>query len=400
MISPSSNLPPESNRRWILILGAVVAIGPLSIDMYLPGLPTLQRHFHSDATATQLSLAVFFAGLAIGQLIYGPVSDRFGRRTPLLVGLAIYVIATLGCALAPSMPALIGLRFLQALGSCSGIVMTRAMVRDRFPPQDMARILSLLILVIGIAPILAPILGSVVLEHLGWQAIFHIQAAFGVLCFVAVATYIAETHRPPPGTSLSLGSALAGYAQLLSHRRFMGYALAGGTAQGGMFAYISVSSFVFIEIYALSPNAYAWIFGANAFGLIAASQVNRWLLGRYPAQKVLRAAIAAYFASSLVLLFAASTGFGGLPGVLLPLWLCITSLGFTFPNSVAAAMAPFGDRAGAASGLLGTLQFVIAGTTAAIVGHWYDGSAVPMAAVIAVCGLGSNLLLHWVARAR
>jgi MFS transporter, DHA1 family, multidrug resistance protein len=388
------------NKRWILILGAVVAIGPLSIDMYLPGLPTLQRHFNSDATATQLSLALFFAGLATGQLIYGPVSDRFGRRRPLLFGLGLYIIATLGCALAPSMSALIGLRFLQALGGCAGIVMTRAMVRDRFEPQDMARILSLLLLVIGVAPILAPLLGSVVLEMLGWQAIFYTQAAFAVLCFIAVFTNITETHHPPAGTSLSFDTAIRGYAHLLTHRRFMGYALAGGTAQGGMFAYISVSSFVFIEVYGLSPGQFATLFGANAFGLIAAAQVNRWLLNHYPAQKVLRAAIAVYLLSGLLLLAASLTGLGGLRGILVPLWVCITSLGFTFPNSVAAAMAPFGDRAGAASGLLGTLQFVVAGTTATLVGHYYDGSAVPMAAVIVACGLAANLLLQWVARAR
>lgn len=377
-----------------------MAIGPLSIDMYLPSLPALQQHFHSDAAATQLSLAVFFAGLATGQLIYGPVSDRYGRRRPLLFGLGLYVLATLGCALAPSMPALIGLRFLQALGGCAGIVMTRAMVRDRFEPQDMARILSLLLLVIGVAPILAPLLGSVVLETLGWQAIFYLQAAFASLCIIAVTLNIAETYYPPAGATLSFRSALLGYAQLLSHRRFMGYALAGGTAQGGMFAYISVSSFVFIEVYGLSPGSYATIFGANAFGLIAAAQVNRWLLNSFPAQKVLRAAIAVYFLSGLVLLGACLTGIGGLGGVLLPLWVCITSLGFTFPNSVAAAMAPFGDRAGAASGLLGTLQFIVAGTTATIVGHYYDGSAVPMAAVIVACGFAANLLLQWVSRAR
>lgn len=393
-------MPADSNRRWILILGAVVAIGPLAIDMYLPALPLLQRHFHSDAAATQLSLAVFFAGLAIGQLVYGPVSDRYGRKRPLLVGLAIYVLATFGCALASSMTAFIALRFLQALGGCAGMVITRAMVRDRFPPQDMARILSLLVLVIGAAPILAPALGGVVLERLGWQAIFHFQAGYGLLCLLAVTRWIGETHQPAADARLSLGSALRGYASLLAHHRFMGYALSGGIAQGGMFAYIAVSAFVFIEVYGLSPSAYAWLFGANAFGLIAASQINRTLLDRYPAQTVLKAAIGTYFAGGLALLVTALTGAGGLAGILLPLWLCITSLGFTFPNSVAAAMAPFGDRAGAASGLLGTLQFAIAGTTAAAVGHWYDGSAVPMALAIAGCGLASSLLLYWVTRTR
>lgn len=365
----------------------------MSIDMYLPGLPALQAHYAASEAKTQLTLAAYFVGMALGQLAYGPVSDRFGRRLPLLVGLTIYTAASLGCALAPSMDALIGLRFLQALGGSAGIVLTRAMVRDRHSPQDMARVLSALILVIGAAPILAPSAGGMVLAVSSWQTIFFILTLYGALSWLAVSLAIAETHHGQRAP-LSLKSMLSGYARLLSHKRFMGYALSGGIAQGGMFAYISASSFVFIEHYGLSPTTYGWLFGLNAFGLIAGSQVNIRLLKRLPAQRVLRAALGTYLVASLLLLLAAWTGFGGLWGLLPPLFICISSLGFTFPNSTAGAMAPFGDRAGMASALLGSLQFTIAGFAGAIVGLLHDGTALPMAAVIAFCGLAATAVLR------
>jgi DHA1 family bicyclomycin/chloramphenicol resistance-like MFS transporter len=384
--------------RWILALGAIVAIGPLSIDMYLPALPELQRHFGTDAASVQLTLATFFAGLAGGQLVYGALADRYGRKLPLLAGLVLYTVASAGCALATSIHALVALRLAQALGGCAGMVMARAMVRDRFPPQDMARVLSQLVLVMGVAPMLAPLAGSAVLRWAGWQAIFVALAAFGALC-VAAAASLPETHPPARRIErLSLGSALRGYAHLLRHRKFMGYALAGAVAQGGMFAYISVSAFVFIQAYGFSPTAFSWLFGANAAGLILASQLNAALLRRIPAQRVLARAIGTYLGAAVVMLAAALSGIGGAAGVIVPLWICIASLGFTFPNSTAAAMAPFGDRAGSASALLGTLQFATAGGTSVLVGHLYGGGASSMAAVMATCGAASLLLLRFAAR--
>lgn len=241
--------------RWILVLGAVVAIGPLSIDMYLPALPELQRTLGADAAQVQWTLAAFFAGLAAGQLVYGPLSDRYGRKPLLLIGLGVFVLASLLCARAPGIHSLIALRLLQALGGCAGMVTTRAMLRDRFAPQDMARILSMLVLVMGVAPMLAPLAGSAVLRFADWRAIFLLLAAFGALCFAAVALTLAESHPPERRlTSLSMVSALRGYAHLLTHRKFVGYALSGAAAQGGMFAYITVSAFVFIEAYGLSPD--------------------------------------------------------------------------------------------------------------------------------------------------
>lgn len=398
--APATAPAPRITPLWILVLGGIVAIGPLSIDMYLPALPSLQRHFGTDPAAAQATLAAFFAGLAGGQLLYGPLSDRFGRKPPLLAGLAIYVAASAWCAFAPSIQGLIALRLLQAAGGCAGMVITRAIVRDCAAPQDMARILSRLVLVMGIAPMVAPLAGSAVLHFAGWQAIFGVLAGFGALCIATAAFLLAETH--PPGRrllSLSFASALRGYGHLLRHRRFMGYALAGGVAQGGMFAYISVSAFVFIEVYGLTPGEFGWLFGGNVAGLILASQLNAAALRRVAAQRVLVLAIRTYLGAALVMLAAAATGAGGMAGVALPLWVCLACLGFTFPNSIAAAMAPFGDRAGSASGLLGMLQFTMAGIASVTVGYLYDGSAVPMAGVIAGCGAISLALLRVAGRA-
>ncbi len=378
-------------------MGTIVAIGPMSIDMYLPSLPALQAHFAVSAAEVQLTLATYFIGLALGQIAYGPIADRFGRRLPLLIGLALYSASSLVCALALSIDALIAARFAQAIGGCAGMIVTRAMVRDRFEPQDMARITSNLVLVMGVAPILAPLAGGQLLALAGWQAIFLVLTLFGVLCFALSWFGLPETLIQR-GEPLQWGRTVRNYARLLSHRRFMGYTLAGGVATSGMFAYISGSAFVFIEVFGVTPQQFGWFFGSNAAGLIVASQLNRYALDRFRAERVLRAALTSYAMFGVILVLCAATGFGGLWGVALPLFACISSLGFSFPNATAAAMAPFGDRAGLASAMMGTLQFSIAAITGALVGHFHNGTAVPMAVVIAVCGLLSVILLRVLVR--
>lgn len=379
-------------RRFVFTAAAVMAIGPLSIDMYLPSLPALQAHFGVDTGATQLTLSAYFIGLAIGQLIYGPVSDRLGRKTPLLFGLALYSLVSLACAYAPSMYSLVLLRFLQALGGCAGMVITRAMVRDLYPPQEMARVLSTLVLIMGVAPILAPLLGGQIFLLMGWRAIFLVMTGYSLLCFLGIYA-LPETSRSR-SEALRFGNVIAGYIRLLRHQRFMGYALAGGVAQAGMFAYISGSSFVFIEVYGVSPAHFGWLFGSMAFGLVTAAQVNAFVLTRYRSEYVLRIALLANACSGVVLLIDALTGFGGLFGILIPLFCGMSSLGFSFPNSTAGAMAPFGDRAGMAAALLGTLQFSFAGISGSIVGHLFDGTAVPMAAVVCTCAVSARILLQ------
>lgn len=387
---------PPPARGWIALLAAIVAIAPMSIDMYLPGLPELQRHFGADAASAQLTLSAYFIGMALSQLVYGPVSDRYGRRPPLLFGIGLYVLASLGCVFATDIGALIALRCLQALGGAAGMVIVRAMVRDCYPPQEMARISSMLLLVMGVAPILAPTVGGQILVLFGWQAIFVVLVLYGAACWAGVALSLKETIRERQ-PSLDLADVARAYLRMLRHRRFMGYALAGGIAQAGMFAYIAGSSFVFIDIYGLTPNHYAWMFGANAFGLIAAAQINARLLCRVRSERLLQAALAANALGGILLTAAAATGFGGLPLILLLLFMTISSLGFSFPNSTAAAMAPFGDRAGTASALLGTLQSVFAAVSSAVLGHLHDGTPVPMTAVMAVCGIAAVGILRSVA---
>ncbi len=382
-----------SERRRILLLGAIIALAPLSIDLYLPALPTIQAALGATEAQAQLTLSAYFLGLALGQLIYGPVADRIGRRKPLFFGLLLYAGSALGCALATDIDSLIALRCLQALGGCSGMVIVRAVVRDLYTPQDMARVLSLLLLVMGVAPILAPVVGSWIFVALGWHAVFMVLVGYALVCLAATARLLPETLKTP-GEALHLGRVLRGYGRLLGHRRFMGYALSGGIAQSGMFAYIAVSSFVFIDVYGLTPTQYGLLFGVNAFGLILGSQLNQWVLKHYRSEHVLKGALAAFAIFGVILAVLIWTDTGGLTAALIPLWCCITSLGFTFPNSTAAAMAPFGDRAGMAAALLGTLQYGLAALASAAVAHLHDGTAKPMALTIAGCGLLSVVVLR------
>ncbi|HSH42448.1 MAG TPA: Bcr/CflA family efflux MFS transporter, partial [Arenicellales bacterium] len=222
----------KEHRRLLLILGAIVAIAPLSIDMYLPSLPQLQKHFSVDAAAVQLTLSTYFIGMAIGQIFYGPVSDRIGRLLPLYFGMALFVLASLACVLAPSIEALTIARVFQALGGCAGIVVVRAIVRDRFEPREMAQALSMLLMIMGVAPILAPVFGAQMLEYFGWQSIFVVLVAYGLLCILAIRLGLEESWTPP-AQPLRAAHVLGIYGRLLSHRRFMGFALAGSTAQAG-----------------------------------------------------------------------------------------------------------------------------------------------------------------------
>ena len=379
---------PHSLLRLTLILGSLSAFTPLAVDMYLPGLPALERALGTDAGKVQLTLSLFFLGLAIGQLFYGPLSDRFGRRGPLLAGNLLYVAASIACALSPDIDTLIVARFLQAFGSCAGLVIARAMVRDLFEPREGARVMSLLMLVMGVAPILAPLLGGYVLVWFGWPAIFWFLAAFGLATMVVAQLGLPETNRAQPAARLTIGSALRSYGQLLLQRRFMGYTLASSLGMGGMFAYIAGSPFIFIDLFRVPAEQYGWIFGINAVGIIGMSQVNRALLRRFTLDEVLIVAVCVMAVAGLALLAAAMFSLGGLFGLWLPLFLYIASLGAVLPNAAASAMAGEAHRAGTAAALMGMLQFVFGAITSGLVGALHDGTTLPMAAIVAVSGLG------------
>jgi DHA1 family bicyclomycin/chloramphenicol resistance-like MFS transporter len=374
---------PRLTGGLILVLGALTAFGPLSIDMYLPSLPTLERAFGTTATSVQLTLSAFLAGMAIGQAFYGPLSDRFGRKPPLYFGLTVYVAASVACAYAPSVDAMIVLRFVQAASGCAGIVVARAIVRDLVEGAEAARAFSTLILVMGVAPILAPLLGGYVLQWFGWQAIFWALAAFGLACLVAVATRVPETRPPELRTSGGIVSAVIVYARLVADRRFLGYSLTSGLALAGMFVYITTSPHLFIDVFGVSTQAYGWLFGGNAAGFIAVSQLNRLLLRRFDMHRILAWGVRINLGAGLVLLLVAVSGFDGLAAILAPLFVAIASLGILMPNAVAAALAGHAVHAGSASALIGTTQFVLGAAAGAIAAGLHSESALAMAVAIA-----------------
>lgn len=373
------------NLRMVLILGALSAFGPLAIDFYLPAFPAMAQAFATDEKHVQTTLAAYFLGLSLGQLAYGPVADRFGRRIPLLFGVALFTLASLACAYAPNLDTLIVARFVQALGGCAGMVLSRAIVSDKCDPVASAKVFSQLMLVMGLAPILAPMLGGVLVNLAGWQSIFLTLSLFSAACLVAIGLGLPESlpaHMPRQ----PLSGALRQYLRLLADRVFVGHALTGGVAIAGMFAYIAGSPFVFIKLYGVPAEHYGWLFGTNAAGFILVAQINARLLAKRGPAFLLVRAVWLYLAAGLVLLGVAALRPAHLWPLLVPLFVCISSLGCIIPNASACAMSGQGARAGSASALMGCLQFSVAAGAAALVGLLHDGSAVPMTLVVSLCG--------------
>ncbi|MBX9634680.1 MAG: Bcr/CflA family multidrug efflux MFS transporter [Magnetospirillum sp.] len=388
----------RSRREIILILGIFTALAPLAIDMYLPALPQLGIVFASDPARVQSTLASFFLGFALGQAFYGPVADRWGRKPPLYGSLALFALASAGCALASSIQVLIGLRFLQALGACAGGVIARAMVRDLFEPREAPRVYASLVLVMGAAPMLAPMAGGWLLAVLGWRSIFWALAATGIVGLVLLHFRLPESHRQRDGRAGGLCGVLQAYGRLLCDRPFMGHTLAGGIAMAGMFAYISGSPFVFIQLHGVPPEHFGWFFGLNALGFVVVAQINGRLLNGVDARRVLMGGQLLQLAAGAVLVAEAVWGWGGLAGIAVPLFVFIASLGFITPSATALAMAPQGANAGTASALLGTMQFSIAALVSFALSLLQDGTARPMTMVMLGCALSGLVISRMLAR--
>jgi MFS transporter, DHA1 family, multidrug resistance protein len=380
---------PIRKVELIIITGAISAFASLSIDTYLPALPSLERVFSTTSTQVQLTLASFFVAFAMGQAFYGPIIDRFGRKRPLCAALLLYATASAGCALAWSIGVLVMMRFVQALGACAGGVIARAIVRDCFDAHETARIFSLLILVTGLSPMLAPILGGYVFVSFGWRAIFWLLSLVGMIFFAGVSLRLPETFYVDDNATLRFREVLTGYGRLFVNPHYMGYALAGAFCVAGMFAYIAGSPFVFIELFHVRPNHFGWIFGMNAFGFVVASQFNARLVPRHGPAVLLKIANRVQTIAGLVLLAAALTGAGSMAGIMVPLFVYIACIGFILPNSTALAMAPFRANAGMASALLGTVQFTLGAVASTIIGLLHNQTPIPMSGLIAVCGVTS-----------
>ncbi|WP_020422521.1 Bcr/CflA family multidrug efflux MFS transporter [Amycolatopsis sp. ATCC 39116] len=385
--------------RYALILGGLSAFAPLSIDMYLPALPRMADDLRSSAPTLQLTLTAFIIGLALGQLIAGPLSDSLGRRRPLLAGLVLYAVASVLCAVSPTAELLIVGRSVQALGAAAGMVIARACVRDLFAGTAMTKFFSMLMLVSGLAPILAPVIGGQVLRLTSWRGVFVVLAVFGAVLLVAAALAMPETLPAERRRPARIGSTLRGYGVLLRDRSFVGYALSAGLMFAGLFAYISASSFVLQDVYGLSPQEYSLVFGANGLGIVIAGQVNGRIVGRVRERTLLTVGLSASAAGGVGVLAAA---LAGLPlGVLLaPLLVMVSSIGLVMPNASSLALAEHPHNAGAASALLGVMQFVVGGLATPLVSIGGEASAVPMGVVMAAFAVVALVVFGTLTRRR
>ena len=385
--------------RYVLVLGGLSAFAPLSIDMYLPALPRMAEDLHSPAPTLQLTLTAFIIGMALGQLVAGPLSDSLGRRRPLMAGLAVYIVASILCAVSPSAELLIAGRSVQALGAAAGMVIARACVRDLFSGTAMTKFFSMLMLVSGLAPILAPVVGGQVLRLTSWRGVFVVLTIFGAALLLAAALAMPETLSPELRRPARIVATLRGYAGLLRDRSFVGYALSGGLMFAGLFAYISASSFVLQDVYALSPQQFSLVFGANGMGIVLTGQVNGRIVGRFRERTLLTVGLCASAVGGTGVLIAALAGLP-LPALLAPLLVMVSSIGLVMPNASSLALAEHPHNAGSASALLGVMQFVVGGLATPLVSIGGEASAVPMGVVMAGFGIVALLVFATLTRPR
>jgi DHA1 family bicyclomycin/chloramphenicol resistance-like MFS transporter len=393
-MSPPHAAALPSRARLALILGTLTAVGPLSIDMYLPAFPAIEAEFGGIPGIAQATLAAFFLGISLGQIAQGPLADRFGRRGPLLAGALLYTLATIGCAIAPDATSFSAARFLAALGGSAGMVIPRAVVRDVSDGTAAATLMSRLLLVMGAAPILAPSLGSLTLAFAGWRVIFWLLALYGVASVVLVWRALPETLPPERRRRDSPAGMVMTYAAILRDGSYLAPALSACAGFGGMFAYIAGSPDAFIRLAGLTGGEYAALFGLNAACFIAAAQVNAWALGRAAPARLLGWGVAGFGASAVALLAVAFAGLSHPVTLAAPVAVAMASLGFIGPNATALALSRQAMRAGSASALSGTMTFGFGAVSGAAVSLLADGTARPMAAALAgwaVLSIASDL---------
>lgn len=391
----------NSTTRLVLILGSMAAIGPLSIDMYLPAFNDIAESLHTDKNQVGYTLTSYFLGIGLGQLMFGPLSDRYGRKKPTIVGLIVFALSALAIYFTPSIDVFIGIRVFMAFGGCIGMITSKAIVRDLFPPEDTARIFSILMLIMGIAPILAPTLGGYMVAEFGWRSIFLFLSIYAVLIVFSISFLLRETKQPDPEISLKPTAVMRDYLRILRNPWFMKYSLAGSLAYAGLFAYISGASFLYMDQLGFSQQEFGWTFGINAGGYILGAQVNNLFLQKWSSTLVSRRTI---FFQTLVAAVMV-TGFfipslfwymtiGGI-------WFYLFCLGLITPNTTAQALAPFERLAGSASALIGALQMLTGALISAIVSLVIGASSLPMLIVMLVCsGAGTVLLQIKVPRSR
>lgn len=382
----------KKERIILLVLGTLIALGPFSIDMYLPGFDNIANEFGITKAQVGFSLTSYFIGIALGQLAYGPVMDRYGRKRPLLIGLVIYILAAISCYYSPNLSWLVSSRFFLALGASAGMVASKAMVRDIFPSEEVARAISFLMLIMGGAPIIAPTIGGMVVSHFSWHMIFLVLAIFAGLMFISVTAFLPESITPDKSVKLRPRSVMSKYSGIFINKIFLTFSLAGSLTIGAMFAYISNAPVLFMDRFQLSETQFGWLFGLNAAGLIAGSQLNRLVLKRFSTFRV------TLTISVLLVVLAAGFVLNSFSGgnfyiTISLLFLILFLLGFQNPNTTALSLYPFSKKAGRASALVGSLKMILGAVASYVISLFTGNSMLPLALTIFTCLALSSVLL-------
>lgn len=348
---------PRLHGSWIIVLlGALCVVTPFAVDMYLPAFSTIAKEFHTTTAEISFSLSTYFVGFALGQMLYGPLLDRYGRKRPLYVGLTVYILCSIGCASAPSLRALVALRFLEALGGCVAQVGAIAMVRDFFPVKESAKIFSLLFLMIGVSPLLAPTIGSLLISALGWRSIFLLLATIATVVLAVTFFFLPEGHQPDPTVSLKPGPMARSFWAIFKDPQFLTYTLAGGFSFAGLLGFVSGSSILFMEGFHVGTKSFGIIFAVLVMGFIGGNQINIFLLKKFSSQQIFLAALILQVLTGAIFFAGMQAHIVGLKVTMLLFFIFLASIGLTFPNSAALALAPYSSHAGRASALLGCLQ--------------------------------------------
>lgn len=388
-------------RSWQMlgVLSLLMGFASISTDLYLPAMPEMGRSLHANVGMIEWTISGYLIGFSLGQLLWGPVSDRYGRRPSVAVGLVLFVIGSTGCALSETAHMIIGWRIVQALGACASVALSRAMVRDIYEGNRAAQMLSTLITVMAIAPLIGPLAGGQIVALAGWRAVFWTLVGIGLVTFAALFT-IPETLPPERRSRESLSHALMGYAELLRHRRLLGYAGAGGFLYAGMYAYVAGTPFSYITYYHVPAQYYGLLFGLGIIGIMGANILNSRLVPRFGYDRMLLIGAFVAAASAIMTALATRTGWGGLWGLVAPLFVFASTTGFVVANSITGALADFPERAGSVSALTGALQYGSGIVGSGLVGLFADGTPWPMGWVIGISGIGCLLSIGLIAPAR
>lgn len=380
--------------KLILILGSLTALGPFSIDMYLPGFAGIAKDLNTSVANVSLTLSSYFIGISAGQLLYGPLLDRFGRKKPLFWGLLVYILASLGCAFVTDIDLFIGLRFIQAVGSCAAAVASVSMVRDLFPVKDIPKVFSLLMLVVGLSPMLAPTIGGYITEDYGWHTVFFILMFMGIIILLASQMFLPNSYEPNLSISLKPKPIITNFISIIKVPQFYTYAFSGSIAFSGLFTYVAASPILFMDIFKVDPKSYGWIFAFMSLSFIGASQLNSLLLRKFSSEKMIFGALLSQSIIAIVFLVLTMNDMLGLYGTITMLFLFLSCLGISNPNTAGLTLAPFSRNAGSASALMGAIQLGFGAFASFLVGVFVKDSMTPIVVIIAVTTIAAFIVLN------